>query len=111
MKVDFSPPKTRDTKILAFADVTLSEGIVVRGFRVTDGTNGVFAAVPSKPITVNGEKRFWNQVAFTSNEIRDRFLAELLEDYYRWSKNEVEQASAREGKAPASGDAAEGPPF
>ncbi len=111
MKVDFSPSKGRDTKILAFADVTVAEGIVVRGFRVVDGANGMFAAVPSKPITVNGEQRFWKQVAFTSNEIRDRFLAELLEDYHRWRKNEVEQASVRGGKAPASGDAAEGPPF
>ena len=78
---------------MAFADVTVSEGIVVRGFRVADGTNGVFAAVPSRPITVNGEQRFWNQVVFTSPEIRDRFLSELLEDYHRWRKNEVERTA------------------
>ena len=110
MKVDFYPPKGRDTKILAFADVTLSEGVVVRGFRVADGSNGVFAAVPSKPFTVNGEKRFWNQVAFTSNEIRDRFLGELLEDYHRWRKSEAEHPQ-REAKAPGAEDGEEGPPF
>jgi len=109
MKVDFSAPKGRDTKILAFADVTVTEGVVVRGFRVVDGANGVFVAVPSKPITVNGEQRFWHQVAFTNNEIRDRFLAELLEDYHRWRKNEVERISPREGKTPVAGDG--GPPF
>jgi DNA-binding cell septation regulator SpoVG len=110
MKVDFYTPKGRDTKILAFADVTLSEGVVVRGFRVADGSNGVFAAVPSKPITVNGEKRFWNQVAFTSNEIRERFLGELLEDYHRWRKNEAGHPPP-EAKASGAEDAEEGPPF
>ncbi|HEX9724662.1 MAG TPA: septation protein SpoVG family protein [Vicinamibacteria bacterium] len=110
MKVDFYTPKGRDTKILAFADVTLSEGVVVRGFRVADGSNGVFAAVPSKPITVNGEKRFWNQVAFTSNEIRERFLGELLEDYHRWRKNEAGHPPP-EAKALGAEDAEEGPPF
>ena len=78
---------------------------------MADGVNGLFAAVPSKPVTVNGERRFWNQVAFSSNEIRDRFLAELLEDYHRWRKNEPERLSPREGKALAGGDAAEDTPF
>ena len=110
MKVDFYPPKGRDTKILAFADVTVAEGVVVRGFRVTDGANGVFAAVPSKPFTVNGERRFMNQVVFTSNDIRERFLGELLESYYRWSKSEA--APSRDGEVSVV-DARDdgGPPF
>ena len=111
MKVDFYPPKGRDTKILAFADVTIAEGIVVRGFRVTDGASGVFVGVPSKPVTVNGERRFWNQVTFTDHEIRDRFFAELLEDYYRWTKTQTEGTSPREAKSPVAGDGATDPPF
>ncbi len=93
MKVEFSSPKGRDTKILAFADVTIGEGIIVRGFRVSDGVNGVFAAVPSKPVTISGEQRYWNQVAFESPEIRERFLAELLESYKRWKKGEIEEGT------------------
>ena len=111
MKVDFYPPKGRHTKILAFADVTVAEGIVVRGFRVTDGANGVFVGVPSKPVTVNGEQRFWNQVAFTSTEIRERFVAELLEDYYRWTKTQADGVSPGEGESPAADDGATDPPF
>jgi DNA-binding cell septation regulator SpoVG len=109
MKVDLYPPKSRNTKILAFADVTVEEGIVVRGFRIIDGVNGVFVGIPSKPVTVNGEQRFWNQVAFTSPEVRERFLAELLEDYYRWTKKEPEPDSAPEGKTPVAENG--GPPF
>jgi DNA-binding cell septation regulator SpoVG len=110
MKVEFSLPKIRDTKIRAFADVTVADGIIVRGFRVADGSNGVFAAVPSKSINVGGEQRYWHLVAFTSPEIRDRFLAELLEDYHRWRKSEIERISP---SAPAAGkdEAAAEPPF
>ena len=98
MKVEFSFPKGRDTKILAFADVTIGEGIIVRGFRVSDGVNGVFAAVPSKPVTISGEQRYWNQVAFESPEIRERFLAELLESYQRWKKGELEGGTSGAAK-------------
>jgi len=107
MKVDFYPPKGRDTKILAFADVTVADGVVVRGFRVTDGANGVFASVPSKPFTVNGERRFMKQVVFTDNEIRDRFLNELLESYHQWSNSDAVQP--REGRTTVPDDG--GPPF
>ncbi len=98
MKVEFSSPKGRDTKILAFADVTIGEGIIVRGFRVSDGVNGVFAAVPSKPVRINGEQRYWNQVAFESQEIRERFLAELLESYNRWKEGELAGGNSTDTK-------------
>lgn len=110
MKVDFYPPKGRDTKVLAYADVTVVEGVVIRGFRVTDGAKGVFASVPSKPFTVNGERRFWNQVKFTNEEIRERFLGELLESYYRWRKNEAEHGDG--ATVPSDGARDDGgPPF
>lgn len=102
MKVDFSPPRGKDTKILAFADVTIADGIIVRGFRVSDGVNGVFAAVPTKPVEINGERRYWNQVTFESPEIRERFLAELLESYDRWKESGLERATP---SAPKGGDA------
>ena len=92
MKVEFSAPRGRDTKILAFADVTIADGVIVRGFRVSDGVNGVFAAVPTKAVETNGETRYWNQVAFESPEIKERFLAELLESYWKWKRGELEPA-------------------
>jgi DNA-binding cell septation regulator SpoVG len=111
MKVDFQPPKGRDTKILAFADVTLSEGVVVRGFRITDGSNGMFVGIPSKAISINGEQRYWHQIAFTTPEIRERFLSDLLEEFHRWRKEEVERVSPHAAQAPGVEDADEGPPF
>lgn len=84
MHVQFHPSKLGQSKILAFADVTLSEGITVRGFRIVNGVNGLFVAVPSRAISVEGKQRFWNQVQFVSTEVRDRFMGELLERYGEW---------------------------
>ena len=51
MEAKFYEPKYKDGKIVAFADIDLAEGITIRGFRVINGANGLFAAVPSKPST------------------------------------------------------------
>lgn len=84
MQVTFYPRDRRDGKIVALADVVVAEGITVRGFRVVDGDNGLFAAVPSRSYTVDGETRFTNQVVFSTLELRESFLSELLDGYHRW---------------------------
>ena len=63
MRAKFHPPKVSG-KILAFADVELHNGVIVKGFRIVDGENGVFAAVPSKSFVVNGQTRYSDQVTF-----------------------------------------------
>lgn len=91
MEAKFYEPKYKDGKILAFADVQLADGITVRGFRVVNGVNGTFAAVPSRPVTVEGQTRYQNQVVFEKRETADRFLAKLLEAYEAWSRKEAER--------------------
>jgi stage V sporulation protein G len=104
MEIRYYSSKSRGSKILAFADVVLGEGIIVRGFRIVDGEKGLFAAVPSRSFTVDGNPRFVNQVVFTAPELRERFLSELLAGYRRWrAEGGAEQ--------PAASDAAEAPPF
>ena len=79
-------PKFKNGKILAFADVDLADGVTVRGFRVVNGDNGLFAAVPSKPISVDGQTRYMNQVVFAESDKREEFLANLLKAYERWEQ-------------------------
>ena len=86
MEAKFYEPRYKDGKILAFADVELGDGITVRGFRVVNGANGTFAAVPSRPVKVEGQTRYQNQVVFDKKETGDRFLAKLLEAYESWSR-------------------------
>ena len=86
MEATFFPSK-QDGKVLAFADVEINKGIMVRGFRVVNGRNGLFASVPQKPIVVGGETRWMNQVLFSDTDRKERFLAEILEAYQQWLKS------------------------
>lgn len=111
MKVKFYPPRVRDSKTLALGDVTVADGITVRGFRVFDGTNGVFAAVPTKPVVIDGETRYFKQVVFDTPEMREGFLSELLEDFYRWKDTEGSSTAISASPEPVGDGKDGGPPF
>jgi len=93
MEAKFYEPKYKDGKIVAFADIDLADGITIRGFRVIDGANGLFAAVPSKPVTVDGQTEYVKQVVFDTNDRREEFLAKLLHDYEAWTQNRAAAAN------------------
>ena len=93
MEAKFYEPKYKDGKIVAFADIDLADGITIRGFRVIDGANGLFAAVPSKPVTVDGQTEYVKQVVFDTNDHREEFLAKLLNDYQAWTQNRAVAAN------------------
>jgi len=93
MEAKFYEPKYKDGKIVAFADIDLAEGMTIRGFRVIDGANGLFAAVPSKSVTVDGQTKYVKQVVFDTNEHREEFLAKLLNDYQSWTQNRAAAAN------------------
>lgn len=103
MEVTFYPSKQKEGKIVAFADVVVAEGIIVRGFRIVDGSNGMFACVPSRSYTLDGKPRFANQVRFSTQEIRDRFLSDLLECFYRWYESQT-GAESDAGKGLSDGE-------
>lgn len=86
MEARFYEPKNKTSKIVAFADVNLKGGITIKGFRIVNGDNGLFSAVPSRPVNVDGDTRYLNQVEFDSDKIREEFLTKLLEDYQLWNR-------------------------
>jgi DNA-binding cell septation regulator SpoVG len=86
METTFYPSKV-DGKVLAFADVEVARGIMVRGFRVVNGKKGLFASAPQKPYVVGGETRWSSQVLFLDPDVKERFLAEILDAYQRWLKS------------------------
>jgi DNA-binding cell septation regulator SpoVG len=100
MDANFYQPRVRDGRILAFADVDVANGVIVRGFRVVRGARGPFVAVPSRPFSpggAGGQTRYYNQVAFVNNDTRNRFLTRLLDAYQHWEKNR--EKGAEDGKA------------
>jgi DNA-binding cell septation regulator SpoVG len=91
MNATFYEPKYRDGKIVAFADVDVANGVIVRGFRLVRGERGLFATVPSRAFQAEGRTRYYAQVSFSSTEVREHFLARLLEAYQQWEKQKGEE--------------------
>ena len=75
-------------KIRALADVVVSRGIIVRGFKVVEKDGDLFVAVPSRDFMADGQKRYYNQVLFSDDEVRKQFQTDLLENYERWREDD-----------------------
>jgi DNA-binding cell septation regulator SpoVG len=86
METTFFPSKVSG-KVLAFADVEVTRGIVVRGFKVVNGRKGLFASAPQRSYVVGGETRWSSQVVFSDPDVKERFLAEILDAYQQWLKS------------------------
>lgn len=98
----FYEPRYKDGKIVALADVALAGGIIVKGFRVLRGERGLTAAVPSRPFTVQGRTRYYNQVVFSSPDLRKRFLSYLVNAYELWEKDrQGQEAGGPDSHPPA----------
>ena len=104
MKPTFFETKMAGSKTLAYADVDVAEGIVVRGFRIINGVNGLFASVPTKPYTVNGETRFARQVVFSDPNVRERFLGAVLDAYKKWKLLSDDSPSPQTAESPPPTD-------
>jgi DNA-binding cell septation regulator SpoVG len=112
MEANFYPSRY-DGKVLAYADVEVVKGIMVRGFRVVNGKNGLFASAPQKPFVVGGETRWASQVLFSDSELKERFLAEILDAYRLWLKSRggVLLDEGGNGGEIERGAESSGPPF
>jgi len=97
----YEPRYNKDGKILAFADVDVADGIIVRGFRVMRGQKGLFASVPSKSFTIEGRTRYAPQVLFASPDLRTRFLAGLLDAYQKWEDGRTGAEASGSSHPPA----------
>jgi DNA-binding cell septation regulator SpoVG len=103
MNASFYEPKyKKDGKIVAFADVDVAGGVIVRGFRVMRGTSGLFAGVPSKSFVVGGRTKYAPQVLFASPDVRTRFLEGLLDAYQKWEDGRSGSEEAGGSHPPAN---------
>lgn len=108
MDASFYPPKKNDGKIVAFADIGVAVGVIVKGFRILRSEKGLRAAVPSKSFAVEGKTRWVPLVVFSSPEIRQEFLATLLDHYQRWERGRA--AARKTGEAETGETAPSHPP-
>ena len=55
-------------KVRAFFDLTTSEGLTVKGFKIIEGINGLFVSMPSQK---SNDGEYYDSV-FASKELRDQ---------------------------------------
>ena len=76
-------------KLRAFFDVKTNEGIVIKGFKLVEGVNGLFVGMPSQ----KGKDDEFFDTVFMERETRDR-LNDLAMDEYNNPSSTPESVSA-----------------
>jgi len=79
MKISRMNPYDGNSKTKAFFDIETNEGIVVKGFKLVDGTNGLFASAPSEK---GKDDKYYDQVIFPKElkkELNDLALQKYKE--------------------------------
>lgn len=74
----FFPIKGKDSKVKAFASVTLDKAICITGIRIIDGSKGLFISFPQQ----KGSDDEYHDVVFpVTKEAREGFSKKILEAY------------------------------
>ncbi len=68
-----------DGNLKAFADVKIGEGLIIKGFSVMKGKQGIFVAMPRKA----GKDGRWFDIITTSNDLKRELEDRVLEAYDR----------------------------
>jgi len=76
-------------KLRAFFDVRTNEGIVIKGFKLVEGVNGLFVGMPSQ----KGKDDEFFDTVFMERETRDK-LNDLAMDEYNNPSSTPESVSA-----------------
>lgn len=79
----------------AFFDLETQEGIIIKGFKIVDGKNGLFVSFPSKKSKKDGK---FNDEVFMPRELRDQLNEIAIKEYAVHSgKNISESSTAEDG--------------
>ena len=82
-------------KVRAFFDIRTQEGLVVKGFKIMEGINGLFVSMPSqKGKNQQGEDE-WFDTVWIEKELRDQ-LNQLALDAYSGDFSDTLSAPAQD---------------
>ena len=95
MKISKLNPFDGSSKTAAFFDVETEEGINIKGFTLVEGTNGLFAGVPSAK---GKDDKYYDRV-YIPKELKEQ-LTEMAISMYNESKGETASASDADDTAP-----------
>lgn len=77
MKINRMNPYEGNTKTSAFFDLETDEGIIIKGFTLVEGPNGLFVSAPSEK---GKDGKYYDKVIL-SNELRNK-LNDLAVSHY-----------------------------
>ncbi len=77
MKISRMHPFQGDTKTVAYFDIQTDEGIIVKGFRLVSGSNGLFASAPSEK---GKDDKYYDSVIIPK-ELKESLQTMAIEEY------------------------------
>ena len=77
--------KVKDSKssLVAFANVTFDDELVVKGIKIVDGSKGTFVSMPS---TKGADGKYYDDVFPITKDIREHIEDVVLDAYYETDK-------------------------
>jgi DNA-binding cell septation regulator SpoVG len=84
--VTIIPPEegNQNPRLLATATVELNVGLIIRGVRIIDGRNQVFASLPSRR-RADGTREYL--VSTADREVREQIEQVIVDEYRRWRRS------------------------
>lgn len=84
----FFPLKGKDSKVKAFASVTLDKAICITGIRIIDGSKGLFISFPQQ----KGSDEEYHDVVFPiTKEAREGFSKKILDAYKKQDQSGTDE--------------------
>lgn len=84
----FFPIKAKDSKVKAFASVTLDKAICITGIRIIDGSKGLFISFPQQ----KGSDEEYHDVVFpVTKEAREGFSKKILDAYKKQDQSGTDE--------------------
>ncbi len=79
MRIESMNQAAGSSKIKAYFDVVTEEGIIIKGFKIAEGTKGLFVGVPSEQ-DKKEKTKYWDRVVLPK-ELKDELNREALAEY------------------------------
>lgn len=75
--------KNGNSKLVAFANVTFDDELVVKGIKIVEGSKGTFISMPS---TQGADGKYYDDVFPITKDLREHIEDVVLESYYEADK-------------------------
>jgi len=82
--------KDQTKNLKAFADITLDESFVVKGFKVMSGSKGLFVSMPSRKLTKEKDGKQYEDTAFPITAgFRKQLIETIIAEYEKKANAET----------------------